>query len=138
MQYATTRVGADTPLPRPYPRSITDASNRATDERIGAIASLPPLKARMLLQKIIRSVCIHDFTKPAHISNQTFIQTLGVSLRTVCRLKVELEHAGVDYPKAGEIPQIRYAGVTDLADREGTAPAVLRHPYTQDSFSACV
>ncbi|MBY0455654.1 MAG: hypothetical protein K2Q11_12345 [Burkholderiaceae bacterium] len=80
--------------PRPYPRLITDASHRATDERIDAIASLRPL-ARMLLQKIIRSVCIHDFTKPAHISNQTFIQTLRVSLRTVCRLKVELEHAGL-------------------------------------------
>lgn len=78
---------------RAYPQAIAHAADRATDDRIPEICTLSA-KARLLLQKIVRSIPKDNPRKSVRISNVTFSIAIRVSDRTVARLKTELEDAG--------------------------------------------
>lgn len=78
---------------RHYPQLIAQAADRATDDRIPQIRTLST-SARLLLQKIVRSLPQERPQQSVRISTATFGVALGVSDRTVARLKNELEHAG--------------------------------------------
>ena len=84
---------AATDLPRAYPQAITQAADRATDDRIPEMCMLSA-RARLLLQKIVRCLPKDNPDESVRISNTTFSLVLGVSDRTVVRLKAELEDAG--------------------------------------------
>lgn len=79
--------------PRVYPQVITQAADRATDDRIPEIAALD-VRARGMLQKIVRSLPKNNPSESVRISNTTFALALGTSERTVARIKCALEQAG--------------------------------------------
>ena len=79
--------------PRPYPPSIARAADRATDDRLASVSALG-VKARLILQRIVRCLRTSDVTQSVRISNDFFARMLQVSVKTVCRIKEELEDAG--------------------------------------------
>ena len=84
---------AGTDAPRAYPQAIAQAADRATDDRIPEIAALD-VRARGLLQKIVRSLPKDNPSESVRIKNDTFALVLGTSGRTVARIKCALEQAG--------------------------------------------
>lgn len=84
---------AGAPAPRNYPKLIAQAADRATDDRIPEIQAID-VRARGMLQKIVRSLPKGNPRDSVRISNETFALTLGTSERTVARIKSALEKAG--------------------------------------------
>lgn len=79
--------------PRPYPPSIARAANLATDERLASVSALS-IKARLMLQRITRCINTSDVTQSVRVSRCRFADILGVSTKTISRIKAELENAG--------------------------------------------
>lgn len=79
--------------PRPYPPSIARAADRATDDRLASVRALSS-KARLTLQKIVRCISTSNITQSVRISRNLLADLLGVSTKTVSRIKAELENAG--------------------------------------------
>jgi len=76
-----------------YPQVITLAADRATDDRIPDIQALD-VRARVLLQKIVRSLPKDNPRASVRISNCTLATVIGASKRTVARVKRLLEDGG--------------------------------------------
>ena len=76
-----------------YPQVITLAADRATDDRIPDIQALD-VRARALLQKIVRSLPKENPRASVRISNCTLAIVIGASKRTVARVKRLLEDGG--------------------------------------------
>lgn len=79
--------------PRPYPPSIARAADRATDDRLASIRALS-VNARLALQKITRCISTSDITQSVRIGRDLLARILGVSTKTISRIKTELEKAG--------------------------------------------
>lgn len=87
--------GLNTPIQsqcRDFPRSISYALARIAG-RVGRFNGLS-LEARALLAEIVRCACVQRPLDPIRLSNAHLASCLGISPRSICRLKSVLEDGG--------------------------------------------